>query len=153
MYKCEIKKQKRRKQPQRKLRNKLNLYNGKTIQKNIFELGSCLACENPADAAIIKRLPKETEEMELQIDSWDKQMPPLKNFILPGGSTAGSALHLSRTFVRQSERAYHRLGNEYKLKEISIYINRLSDFMFEMARFVNHSHKQVEQIWQQEKQL
>lgn len=121
------------------------------IQKNVFELGSCLACENPADAAIIKRLPKETEEMELQIDAWDKQMPPLKNFILPGGSTAGASLHFSRTLVRQSERAYHRLGSEYKLSEISIYINRLSDFFFEMARFINYCHKQQEEIWTQEK--
>jgi cob(I)alamin adenosyltransferase len=107
----------------------------KKIQNELFNLGSHLACD---DDEMKKHLPKITDEhirdMETKMDTWESELAPLKNFILPGGSPAASALHVSRTICRRAERRTLAVQVEPILV---IYLNRLSDFLFTLARKVN----------------
>lgn len=117
------------------------------IQRTFLAIGATLAAEQPQNMPILKVLPKMTKELEATIDKWDKELPELKNFILAGGSTAGATLHQARTFIRQTERNYHRLDDSQKIEVISVYINRLSDYLFQAARYYNFLQKQPESIW------
>lgn len=119
------------------------------VQRLLLEIGATLASQQPQESGALKELEKVTLDMESQIDAWDKQIPELKNFILPGGNKGGAQLHFCRTLVRQTERSYHRLNGGLTIQEISIYLNRLSDFFFQAARYYNVSHNEPEQIWQQ----
>lgn len=115
------------------------------IQNDLLDIGSALA--NP----IFKPLPKlvgSVNRFEKLIDSMTGEMPPLKNFILPGGGTTGSFLHLSRTIARRAERSVVELAEREKIDERIIkYLNRLSDLLFTMSRFANFKEKQKETIW------
>ena len=122
------------------------------IQSRLFDLGSNLACEK-VNAQKYK-LPAITleaiVEMENKIDLMDGELVPLKNFILPGGHTASAQLHIARTICRRIERNLVRFSEENpdELPENSIqFINRLSDYLFIMARFVNHKMKRSEILW------
>lgn len=117
------------------------------IQRHFLAIGATLASEKPLEMSIIAELPALTKHLEHQIDIWDKQLPELKNFILAGGSVAGATLHQARTFIRQAERNYHRLDSNQKIPEIGIYLNRLSDYLFQAARYYNFLQKQPEAIW------
>src|SRR5699024_4004023 len=77
------------------------------------------------------------QELEDQIDMWDKELTPLKNFILPSGHASSSALHTARTVVRRAERTAVGLGEQVNPLVVS-YLNRLSDLLFVAARYVNH---------------
>lgn len=78
------------------------------------------------------------EELEELCDLLDKNLPPLKNFILPGGSEGGALLHYARTIARRAERRVISLSESEKInEEIIRYLNRLSDFLFLMARLEN----------------
>ena len=74
-------------------------------------------------------------------------MPPLRRFILPGGSPAGSLLHLARTVCRRAERRVVGLGPDAVEPGVIIYLNRLSDLLFVMARAVNHRAGIPETEW------
>jgi cob(I)alamin adenosyltransferase len=77
--------------------------------------------------------------MEKMIDVWSRKLPELKNFILPGGSLANAHLHLARAVCRRAERALIILGKQKKVRpELYVYLNRLSDFLFVGARWVNY---------------
>lgn len=117
------------------------------IQSTFLSIGACLASEKPTGATILSELPGLSKAFEDQIDEWDNALPSLRNFILAGGVTAGAVLHLARASVRHSERQFHRLPEELKLAEIGQYLNRLSDYFFQAARFYNHQHSQSEAIW------
>jgi cob(I)alamin adenosyltransferase len=121
------------------------------IQNDLFKIGSLLADPNPkysklnAEWFLIR-----VKEFENFIDKMTRQMPALKNFILPGGGKTGSMLHLSRAVCRRLERKIVNLNNKEKInKNILIYFNRLSDLLFTMARFANHKDKKKEIIWKQ----
>jgi cob(I)alamin adenosyltransferase len=78
----------------------------------------------------------------------DGQMPPLTNFILPGGSVISAQLHLARTICRRAERRVVTLSKSEKINpDIIIYLNRLSDFLFVLARFVNYQKKIPDVLW------
>lgn len=77
------------------------------------------------------------DDMEKQIDEWDAQLPPLNNFVLPGGHSASAAFHLARTIARRAERCAVSLGDEVNALVLS-YLNRLSDLLFVTARYVNY---------------
>lgn len=108
------------------------------IQTILFHVGAELA--TPSDKEVNWKLKKEyIEELETQIDEWDKNLSPLKNFILPSGHRASSALHTARTVARRAERTAVGLEDELENSLVVSYLNRLSDFLFVAARYVNNS--------------
>jgi cob(I)alamin adenosyltransferase len=119
------------------------------IQSDLFRIGSGLS--NPTRAYNLQSttyLKKRIEEFENLIDEITLKMPKLGNFILPGGGKAGAMLHLSRAACRRLERRIVSLKFKEKVdSNIIIYLNRLSDLLFTMARFVNFKEKRKEQIW------
>lgn len=122
-----------------------------TIQGDLFALGAHLA--TPPDAASRKHLPplpgERPGEFEGWIDAAETELEPLRSFILPGGSEAGAALHLARTVCRRAERAVVALAAEHDVEpSILVYLNRLSDLLFDFARLVNHRAGQEETPWQ-----
>jgi cob(I)alamin adenosyltransferase len=117
------------------------------VQSNLLALGACIAEEEPQKSKALQRLDKSTDTLESQIDAWDKQLPPLKNFILPEGTSGAAALHLARTLIRRSERSFHALNFPRELTPAGRYLNRLSDYFFQAARFLNHLGNHQEQVW------
>lgn len=115
------------------------------IQNDLLEIGSNLA--NPASKDL-KYLEIRVKEFEKFIDWMTEKMPALKNFILPGGGKSGSFLHLARSISRRAERKIVELNNKKEIdNNIIIYVNRLSDLLFTMARFSNFKEKKKETIW------
>lgn len=115
------------------------------IQHDLLDIGSTLAMPGGMP---IPGLDKRVKEFEKLVDNLTEKMPELKNFILPGGSKAGSLLHIARTTARRAERRLVALIQEEDIdEEIIKYINRLSDLLFTMARFVNFKEKKKETIW------
>lgn len=119
-----------------------------SIQSTILAIGACIASNNPESAPVLKKLDKITDQLERQIDRWDKQLPPLKNFILPEGTPGAASLHACRTLARRSERSFHAWTTG-ELEAISRYLNRLSDYFFQAARYANFIAGHREQIWHQ----
>jgi len=117
------------------------------IQSIFLGIGALVANPTNNQLALIGELPRHTRSLELQIDSWDRQLPTLTNFILPGGTQAGATLHLVRTTVRDAERAYYNLTSDDQLAEVSIYLNRLADYFFQVARYYNFIHETPETRW------
>ncbi|WP_249872742.1 cob(I)yrinic acid a,c-diamide adenosyltransferase [Oceanobacillus saliphilus] len=106
------------------------------VQTILFHVGSELS--TPKDKEVSWKLEqKHIDEMEKQIDEWDQELEPLKNFILPSGHSASSALHIARTVVRRAERMAVGLEDELENSLVLSYLNRLSDFLFVAARYVN----------------
>jgi cob(I)alamin adenosyltransferase len=105
------------------------------IQTNLFHVGAELATPKGKEVkwAVTQ---EDVEELEKQIDSWDALLPPLTNFILPGGHMSGAAFHAARTTARRAERCAVTLGDEVS-PFILAYLNRLSDLLFISARYVN----------------
>lgn len=104
------------------------------IQTVLFHVGAELA--TPEGKEVKWKLEEEDiKDLEKIIDSWDQDLPPLKNFILPGGHPVGAAFHTARTVVRRAERYAVALGNTNPL--VLSYLNRLSDLLFVAARYVN----------------
>lgn len=122
------------------------------LQSAIFDLGSNMACEFENRSKY--NLPQITEDLikniESEIDRMDAELEPLKNFILPGGSQAASALHLVRTGVRHAERKlfhYQQISQEELPVHSGIFLNRLSDYYFVFARYVNKKLNTAEIAW------
>ena len=114
------------------------------IQRDLFITGAILAGANIE----LKKL--RTEELEKEMDRMEKELPKITGFILPGGSEVSAHLMYARTLVRRAERRIVALTlNSYPLIHNSIirYINRLSDYLFVLARWVNHQSKIKELKW------
>jgi cob(I)alamin adenosyltransferase len=110
------------------------------LQSELFALGAQLA--TPDQAAAPKEVPRITapqiERLEREIDRLTEQLPPMRNFILPGGSRAGAALHFCRTVCRRAERKIVELAASSPIPQEAVaYVNRLSDLLFVMARSAN----------------
>ena len=119
------------------------------IQRDLFALGAELA--DPADK-IADRVTKATlgdddvVRLERLIDRLETELPPLRRFILAGGSPAGAALHVARTVCRRAERRIVSL--EPRVDRVLLrYVNRLSDLLFVLARVVNHRGGATETEW------
>ena len=85
--------------------------------------------------------------LEQTIDRLETELPPLRRFILPGGSPAGALLHLARTVCRRAERRVIALGAQAVDPIVVVYLNRLSDLLFVMARAANHRAGVPETEW------
>jgi len=112
------------------------------VQRDLFSIGGQLAAPDPA--AVAKALAKanlSTErvtEFEQVIDESDAELPPLRAFVLPAGDAKAAALHLARTVCRRAERSVVHLARESEVPELFIvYLNRLSDLLFTLARLAN----------------
>ncbi|MGV8085917.1 MAG: cob(I)yrinic acid a,c-diamide adenosyltransferase [Candidatus Bilamarchaeum sp.] len=115
------------------------------IQNDLFTIGAELSSKGGKVSSIS---PFRVNELEAEIDRMDGQMPPLTNFILPGGSVISAQLHLARTICRRAERRVVTLSKSEKINpDIIIYLNRLSDFLFVLARFVNYQKKIPDVLW------
>ena len=118
------------------------------VQKELFVLGSDLSSPFGIKVKVPRITKSYITRLEKEIDRMEKNLPKLKNFILPGGSPIGSKLHLARSIARRAERSIAALSQTEKInKNAQIYINRLSDWLFVLARYVNKLENQKENIW------
>lgn len=109
------------------------------IQTDLFKVGAELASlQSEINQNLLKVGENEIGELEKGIDVMWKEMPELKNFILPGGSVVGAHMHQARTICRRAERELVSFGKIQKVRpELFQYLNRLSDWLFAAARWVN----------------
>ena len=119
------------------------------VQNDLFQIGSALASPQITNhKSQITNLDKRVKDFESSIDKMTDQMPALSNFILPGGGLTGAMLHFARTVCRRAERKIAKLKELEKIDDnIIMYVNRLSDLLFTMARFVNYKEKKKEILW------
>jgi cob(I)alamin adenosyltransferase len=121
------------------------------IQAMLMIIASHLATPYTLDTipSTIPSLPSTAvSNLEQAIDHMETTLPPLKNFILPGGSIVGAQLHITRTVARRAERAVIRLSADSAvLPEILTYLNRLSDYLFVLARYINMKLEKEEDLW------
>lgn len=119
------------------------------IQRDLFTIGAHLATPSATPDPSLPQLRSDgVTWLEHLIDQMDATLPPLRTFILPGGSQAGSYLHVTRTVCRRAERCVVELAqNNYVQPGIIQYLNRLSDFFFVLARSINHALHQSELSW------
>jgi cob(I)alamin adenosyltransferase len=111
------------------------------LQVELFTVGSVLATPTDTKAAnVIPLIESEwVSDMEAAIDRLETELPPMTHFILPGGSPASATLHLARTVCRRVERHTSRLHLDGEIgPEPGVYLNRLSDLLFVLARVANH---------------
>lgn len=113
------------------------------IQTLLFHAGAELATP-PEKEVHWKLKPEHTDNLEAEIDRWSAELPPLKQFILPGGCPCAAALHQARTIVRRSERLIVSMTEENRNGEVLRFINRLSDYLFVAARYANLLHETEE---------
>ena len=111
-----------------------------TVQKDLFAVGARLADPSSRIAERVTKAAVTAEQIELlerTIDRLETELPPLRRFILPGGSPAGALLHLARTVCRRAERRVVALGADSVDPGVIVYLNRLSDFLFVASRAAN----------------
>lgn len=117
------------------------------IQSELLEIGSELATA-PRKKPVFRMDESKVKRLEETIDALEEKLPELKNFILPGGSRAGASLHLARTICRRAEREAVRLSRKERVNpQIMVYLNRLSDLLFVLARSVNKAERKTEKVW------
>ena len=119
----------------------------KDIQRDLFVYGSLLACEEGREGLVPQLKQSDVDKLEEWIDEMDEYLPPLKNFILPGGGLPGASLHVARTRCRKVERSIATLQDKDLPPVYLAYINRLSDFLFIFARYVNMRMGAQEYLW------
>lgn len=106
------------------------------VQRDLFSVGAHLA--SPGTSRFTGVEPQRIEELERAIDAMERELAPLTNFILPGGSPAAAHLHVARTVCRRAERCVVGLHDESPETQSTIaYLNRLSDYLFVAARLAN----------------
>jgi cob(I)alamin adenosyltransferase len=110
------------------------------LQNTLFVLGADLATPRNAKAVIDRIEEHHATQLETWIDELDAQLEPLKTFVLPGGTQAASSIHLARTVCRRAERLCVSAHEEEDLGDAVVhFLNRLSDFLFMLARWENHA--------------
>jgi cob(I)alamin adenosyltransferase len=128
------------------------------IQADLFQLSSILAItpDSPAIASLKEISDSRISELERSIDQLDGQLPHLSGFILPGGHPTAAWAHICRTVCRRAERKVTRLSDEYIAGKAArqfhlalVYLNRLSDYLFVLARYCNHVQGVSDTLWKQ----
>ncbi len=118
------------------------------VQNELFQVGAELATAQGKKNSCPFVTDAQIAHLEQEIDAMEKTLDPLQNFILPSGSNTGSMLHLARTIVRRAERECVHLSMDQALRpEVVQYLNRLSDYLFVMARYVNCRLGKPETKW------
>ena len=123
-----------------------------TIQRDLFALGGNLATPDPEK---VKEALTKAElsadriaAFERIMDEADRELPALRAFVLPAGTPKAAALHLARTICRRAERSVVRLAHEADISDLFlVYLNRLSDLLFTLARMVNHREGAGDVTW------
>lgn len=126
------------------------------IQNKLFSVGAYLATESIGETPtpVYGLSVEDVEVVERMIDEIDTQLPPLCNFVLPGGCMAASIAHVCRTVCRRSERHIIALAETAYVDPLVLkFVNRLSDLLFVMARFCNISSGKDEIFWNKDCQL
>ncbi len=115
-----------------------------TIQHDLFDLGGELCLP---DMTLVKDT--QVAQLEAYVETFNADMPPLKEFILPGGTRAAAMAHLARTVCRRAERSVVHLGREETIAPTPRqYLNRLSDLLFVLGRFINRAEGGGDVLWQ-----
>ena len=122
------------------------------VQNKLFDVGGLLAT---APGQTFKNMPtvtaRDVTQLEKLMDRCQKDLPPLKEFILPGGGKISSLLHQARPICRRAERTGVRLGREEPLdQELVRFLNRLSDALFVLARWMAKQQSEPEFLWQRD---
>jgi cob(I)alamin adenosyltransferase len=111
------------------------------ISNDLFDLGADLCMPSPEDeeeGKFLRVVPSQIDKIEKAIDRLNEPLPPLKSFVLPGGTPAAAWCHLARTVCRRAERSVVTLGKEEPVNPlVQVYLNRLSDLLFVISRSVN----------------
>jgi len=115
-----------------------------SVQSDLFDIGAQLA--SPGNAKFTGAAPLRVTQLEVAIDEMEVELPPLKSFILPGGTAAAAHLHAARTVCRRAERLVVALDDR-ESKNSLVYLNRLSDYLFVAARFANHVNGVPDVVW------
>lgn len=114
------------------------------IQSDLFTIGSVLAGWKKDLSYLEKRI----ENMEARMDLMEKELPPIHNFILPGGNSIGAHAHIARSICRRVERQAVALSQTQVVDPVVLkYLNRLSDLLFMLARFINKQAGVKEVVW------
>jgi cob(I)alamin adenosyltransferase len=119
------------------------------LQEELFALGADLATPRTIDGKRVRRIEtKDARPLEKLIDQLESDLKPLRNFIVPGGSPAAARIHFARTVCRRAERAVVRVSRHEDIGDGAVvYLNRLSDFLFVLARHLNHKAGVRETKW------
>ncbi len=118
------------------------------IQNRLFTIGSELASDPASKMEIPKLTAQDIEKLEKAIDHMDEHLEPLRNFILPGGDRTASHCHVARCVCRRAERRVVALNEETETDpKIKEYLNRLSDYLFVLARYYTKQHGGEETLW------
>lgn len=123
----------------------------KPVQSTLFSLGSRLASGSEEQADRFK-VPQVTDAditaLEEEMDRMDRELPEMRNFILPGGDLGASQAHVCRTICRRAERSAVALAREEAVPEIIVrYLNRLSDLLFVLSRYIAHRQGVIDTPW------
>lgn len=123
-----------------------------SIQRDLFSIGGHLATPDPVKVAKALEKADLSEErvalFERVMDDADSELPPLRSFVLPAGTEKAAALHLARTVCRRAERSVVSLSRESGVPPLFlVYLNRLSDLLFTLARLVNHQSGTGDVTW------
>ena len=120
------------------------------LQNELFDLGAELA--TPPDAfreGMFRVSAAEVKALEATLDRCQKDLQPLKSFVLPGGGRVSAFLHVARTVCRRAERDVLRLMRSEEVGEWPLaYLNRLSDLLFVLSRWIGHHHGEAEFLWE-----
>jgi cob(I)alamin adenosyltransferase len=121
------------------------------VQHQLFSIGAELATPNPEEHDLKWDGEPHVSQLEQWIDAMEGDLPPLRSFILPGGSPQAAHLHLARTVCRRVEREIVSLSHNPRVSDVShiiIYLNRLSDMLFVMARRANQYQNVADVPWE-----
>jgi cob(I)alamin adenosyltransferase len=119
-----------------------------TLQNTLFVLGADLATPTDSRVSITRIQPPDTQAIESWIDELEADLPPLTQFILPGGAPSAARLHLARTVCRRAERLVVGLGKQEKINDECVkFLNRVSDFLFVGARWTNQKNNRIDEPW------
>ena len=123
------------------------------IQNDLFDLGADLCIPEKKNIQKLKITNDRVDYIEEKIDSFNKELAPLNSFVLPGGLKSSTYLHIARTVTRRAERKVVALSKKEKINPVAIiYLNRLSDLLFVLARYTNNKGKK-DILWKPGKNL